>query len=394
MTTAIPPVWASNTNYSAGPDTGSETKTDPASAANGFIRGVIAAPQHVNFVLNQHSAAARRALTLAMCQPRFTGTYSARVSDHRVAVATSHNAVQLATVALLDAETYRANDYGLRVSGTGGASALASITSAVSGAARRASDGRLVVIGTGGNRNCYSDDDGNTWTAGNDLGGSGIDIVHSTPYARFMATYSGHARYSSDGITWTDVVLAGVGATTRKGMGLLANGDVVVGTANNTIALKLSPDGGTTWNATGAPSDNFHNSYAIAGAGLASDYVYLFGPNTAGTQYECWRSADGNTWAQIATIPASMALPVVSSGTDLLQCPDTGVLYAIVHGGAGFTGILASPDQGVTWTDAINIYLGLVGARGSYGVFGGRLVMSLSINTTQDGIFMTDGLGR
>jgi hypothetical protein len=45
--------WATSANYSAGPDVGTPTKVDPASVANGFIKGVIAAPQHVNYLFAQ-----------------------------------------------------------------------------------------------------------------------------------------------------------------------------------------------------------------------------------------------------------------------------------------------------------------------------------------------------
>lgn len=44
--------WATNTNFSTGPDAGTPTKVDPASTANGFINGTIAAAQHVNFLFN------------------------------------------------------------------------------------------------------------------------------------------------------------------------------------------------------------------------------------------------------------------------------------------------------------------------------------------------------
>lgn len=44
--------WATNALYSTGPDAGSSTKVDPASTANGFINGTIAAAQHVNFLFN------------------------------------------------------------------------------------------------------------------------------------------------------------------------------------------------------------------------------------------------------------------------------------------------------------------------------------------------------
>jgi hypothetical protein len=52
MTLNALPAWANNLNYSTGPDTGTPTKVDPASAANGFIKGVVAAPQHVNYLLH------------------------------------------------------------------------------------------------------------------------------------------------------------------------------------------------------------------------------------------------------------------------------------------------------------------------------------------------------
>lgn len=44
--------WATNTNYSTGPDTGTATKIDPASTANGFVNGTIAAAQHINFLFD------------------------------------------------------------------------------------------------------------------------------------------------------------------------------------------------------------------------------------------------------------------------------------------------------------------------------------------------------
>jgi hypothetical protein len=51
MTLNALPGWATNTNYSTGPDSGTPTKVDPSSAANGFISEVVAAPQHVNYLI-------------------------------------------------------------------------------------------------------------------------------------------------------------------------------------------------------------------------------------------------------------------------------------------------------------------------------------------------------
>jgi hypothetical protein len=49
--------WATNANYSAGPDVGTPTKVNPASTANGFVAGTIAAPQHINFLFDAVSDA-------------------------------------------------------------------------------------------------------------------------------------------------------------------------------------------------------------------------------------------------------------------------------------------------------------------------------------------------
>jgi hypothetical protein len=44
--------WATLANYGTGPDVGTPTKVDPASATNGFIAGTVIAPQHVNFLFD------------------------------------------------------------------------------------------------------------------------------------------------------------------------------------------------------------------------------------------------------------------------------------------------------------------------------------------------------
>lgn len=44
--------FATLTNYNTGPDNGTPTKVDPASATNGFVGGTVIAPQHVNFLIN------------------------------------------------------------------------------------------------------------------------------------------------------------------------------------------------------------------------------------------------------------------------------------------------------------------------------------------------------
>src|SRR6185369_12000748 len=156
----IPPEWASNANYSAGPDTGTATKVDPASAANGYIRGVAAAAQAVNYELNLCTRADRRALQIACLQLRRVDLEGTAITD----TAESMGAVQrnqgTPIVAVKTAQAFGIGDAArFTVQGV-----PASITSAVVDAA---TDGtRIIALGAGGNHNTFSDDDGVTWTAG------------------------------------------------------------------------------------------------------------------------------------------------------------------------------------------------------------------------------------
>ena len=54
--------WATNANYSTGPDAGTPTKVDPSSTANGFINGTIAAAQHINFLYSDVGAEMAKAI--------------------------------------------------------------------------------------------------------------------------------------------------------------------------------------------------------------------------------------------------------------------------------------------------------------------------------------------
>ncbi len=96
--------WATNASYSVGPDTGTATKVDPASAANGFIRGTVIAPQHVNFLLNAIEVALAKALdginggTYAMTAPLIlTGTGPLRADNIDV-----EDTMQIRATAALD----------------------------------------------------------------------------------------------------------------------------------------------------------------------------------------------------------------------------------------------------------------------------------------------------
>lgn len=380
----LPRLWATNDNYAAGPDAGTPTKVDPASDADGFIRGVIAAPQHVNYHLSQLTRNERRMVQHLLCQLRPVGR-STDDSSERTAVISlgytsgAHRGALVCNLDSVGVQTIVDGLPGVAHLAFGGP--LTSITSDVSGAARDPVSGRIVVIGTGGNRNCYSDDQGGTWTAGGDLGGSGVDIIWNPTYSRFQATYSGHARYSADATSWTDNALAGVGALTglRRGIALLPNGDTVVGTASNPLTLKKSPNGGTSWSSTGSPADTFHSGFALAGAGL--DYAYFVGFRHTDHAFECYRSADGNVWTSVATIaPSTGGLLAAPVAPYIQQCPDTGVLFlAAADSTAGeFFGLMASLDQGETWTDMLSIRgTGLPSAlltSDGWGVAGGRVI--------------------
>jgi hypothetical protein len=376
MTTSLqlPRPWATNVNYSSGPDTGTPTKVDPASDANGFISGSVASAAHVNYHVAQLTRAARRALALKLCKPRRLGLTSDQAGG--IGVCSIGRGLPAIVGNGHSAGVPRAFDGDINLGGV-----VASITGAVNGAAVNGSS-RIVLVGGGGNRSCFSDNGGTAWSAGGDLGGTGLDVIYNSTFSRFQAGYSGHMRYSSDATAWTDVVVAGY---LGKGIGLssVPNGRVtVVQTGVSPVTASKSANGGTSWAAAGTIANAASiTAGSVGGAGL--DNIYHAGVLSGGS-IQISSTPDGVTWTVVNTLA-----PVASNNYTaalIRQCPDTGVLFLLTGLATGTVAILASLDGGATWTEQV---YAPVTAAACYGVAHGRIFI---LNAAGE-LFASDGAG-
>jgi hypothetical protein len=395
MTTSVkhPTRWATNTNYGSGPDIGTETKINPATADNGFINGVGAAAQHVNYVLQAQGSAARRALTLALCMPRKLDVTLDNTTGAMAAVCPAAN-LPIIVGNHHAAGTPLLADAGIVFE----AGAVASLTGGVQGAAFDPSGERVLLVGSGGNRCCFSDDLGISWSAGGDLGASGLDLIWNPTYSRFVALTSGSIKYSSNGAAWTAVAVAGAGGF---GIGLLPNGNMLTATGTTPTAFSLSTNGGTSWGAAGGTVPNAASAVTrgeSCGAGL--DYVYHLTRLNDGT-LRVARTSDGATWTETATItpPVGYDLGNGEGEHAIRQCANTGALWvvALLESAVSFKteAIYCSLDQGNTWSEPVLFGTSAGGFLhlGSVSAAGGRLIMAPSGAAAGGALYATDGVG-
>lgn len=343
----------------------SGTKTDPgaAAAATGFVAGNPVSSASHNYVLNSASLSSREAFRRA-CYPRLlldtddTSEYFAVTSQdigpHKQLVLCNLNSTG---VSLLK---------GARVR-TGGA--VASLTASVRAAARNPSTGRLVAVGSGGNHNCTSTDGGANWSAGGALGGVGLELLWNPIHSRFQAIIAGNARYSTDAASWTNVAVAGANA---QGMGLLANGNVIIVPNTTSANVVVSTNGGTSWtSSTGVPfpeSGNYVNNGHVGGRGQS--VVFHAGLHNDGT-IRITTSPDGATWTLASVINPTLTFANASvADIRISQCVDTGLLVVSCDTNSGIA-MYASIDNGLTWSDMIT--LDIAACRG-IDVAGGRIV--------------------
>jgi hypothetical protein len=413
MTIAFPvavPDWASNANYATGPDIATPTKIDPGAAANGFIKGVVAAPQHVNYALNlmttgynQHTAAVRRMLQVAALQLRPISNQTANVPADTSAIMAAVQvdpALASSRVLLIKSGTigvYRAFDNELTSHGT-----VASITSAVKAAATNGS--RVAVIGTGGNLCAYSDDGGDTWTAGAaGIGGAVEHLVWMPPNAlsgggsRFLSGGSGTgSAYRSVNAA---VVWGALGSSFPAVLGLAVLGGA---TANAGYCVCLGASGvqprfavlvdggnGASFNGTQTPPNaaTAEEPGSIAGAPLVAGVgsaVYHVMRCNAGARLRTAYTTDGSTWTAAAVIEAPGA--AFSAAPRLMLCQSTGLMVIAAALSTGAVALYASVDF-VTWLGPTLVRPGAAGLT-QFAVAGGRLFMA------RDALFHgSDGIG-
>lgn len=380
MTTSLrmPPDWANNDLYSSGVDTGTATKIDPASDANGFIRGTAISAQAVNFLVNRLSTASRRSLAIQLCKPRVipgltlsaTGTVAAvSIGRGKPAILGNANAGGVPRVA--------DGDYNL-----GGV--IASITAGVFGGAfnpAAGAAGRIVLVGANGNRSTYSDDEGGTWSAGGNLGGTGTDCIWNTTYSRFQAGRSGNLNFSTDATAWTGVAVAGY---IGRGIAMLPNGNTYVLTGDAPVTGSFSTNGGTSWSAMGGlpPSiADYGDRGSICGAGI--DYIYHVATRVSNGNLQVSRSSDGSTWVETAEVSKVNGLTFANAPI-IRQCPDTGALF--MSGYNGYTTcIYASLDQGVNWTEPLFCSLSFSAIQAAHG--------RVFICDSAGALYASDGIG-
>lgn len=188
------------------------TKVDPgaAGALQGFVPGLPIAAQHNNHVFNAYSCAIRRDLATKLCVLR------ARRPDGLTYISTDTNELCGVVSAsssglILIAKGDRSVTIGDGDNVMSGAGAMAGTTSNVLAAARNGT--RIVVVGTGGNRNAFTTDDGETWTEGGalTLGHTANAIIWNNAHGRFITSrLTGQAgalsiHHSTNGVAWAEV---------------------------------------------------------------------------------------------------------------------------------------------------------------------------------------------
>jgi hypothetical protein len=386
------PDFASNSTYVGPlPEPSEEYEDGPtkvamtgAQRANGFIPDQPIAAEHLNYELNaltagstshaaliaelQHMAkAAALRLRLTGTNLPFTDAADSMAVIGSIAIHRGILAVKVGTN-----DTHVVNDGD---NGNSNIGAVVSITSDVCGIARNGS--RLVLIGTGGNRCCFSTNEGSSWSAGSDLGATPQAIIYNATHARFMVTFAAGVNVAQDvngASTWASV---SSGLTSAQGgIAHLSNGTAVVCGLDGSgdVDFARSTDGGGTWSTAGGTVPNAAD-YNEAGwvVGNGGTTLYHAGRALSGTQLRICSSTDGLTWTLVATL-----LPAASSTFDLAPriflCPDTGLLVVVCYQ-THSDGAYASRDGGATWIGPA-FYQNF--SMSAYGVARGRLLATRS----------------
>ncbi len=374
----LPQPWATSTNYSSGPDTGTPTKVDPASTANGFIRGTAAAAQHVNFNLHPLAETTRRTFTTGCLALRLLDT------DEQDDLTAGLGVAQVAAsvpVVLIKASTSGV----LRVLGAGAVNggAVAGFTDTVKQAARVSTT--IVAVGAGGTENGRTSDNGVGWTAGGATGliTEPVSIAGDGTQFCLVSAVGGSAH--GTGATWTvgtigdDVsdVVTGGGITSVAGItGVFC----AVGLEAGDPAFARSVDHGVLWTAAAGtvPNAATHTDAGwITSDGAAAFYHAGY---RASVTCDIATSATGSTWTGLATLTSALTI----SGVKLMHCDRTDLLVVAMQHSTNVE-VRASTDAGATWSEPEYLQ-GFVLA--GLGVAGGRLFGSKGAR-----LYASDGVG-
>lgn len=255
-------------------------------------------------------------------------------------------------------------------SGHGGIGTVTSITSLVTDAA--AAPGRTVVIGTGGNRCCFSTNNGSTWTAGSDLGATPDRIIWNATHSRFLVSFAAGVDVAQDAdaaSTWTN---ASTGlASAQGGLANFSNGDTLACGLDGAgeVAIARSTNGGTSWAATNTvpnPGDYVDSGW-IDGNGGSTIYHVGY----TGTELRVCSTDSTMNWALKA---AFSPLLTITSKPRILVDNFFNVLVVLYTFGSG-TVAQVSRDGGLTWSQRA-FYK--IRALNSFALVQGRLFSSVS----------------
>lgn len=258
-------------------------------------------------------------------------------------------------------------------SGHGGIGTITSITSLVTDIA--VTTGRTVVIGTGGNRCCFSTNFGSTWTAGSDLGATPDRIIYNTPKSVFMVSFAAGVNVAQDvdaASVWTNAATTLTSA--QGGLANFSNGDALACglDAGNAVAMSRSTNGGVSWAiATTVPNpSDYANSGWIDGNGGAK--IYHIGELTAlpGTCRVCSTDSTLN-WQLVSTISFGITL----TGKPRILVDNFFNVVVALGAGTSSTVALVSRDGGVTWSSRAFYKIRALNA---FGLAQGRLFSSVS----------------
>jgi hypothetical protein len=399
MSISIPREWASSELYTGGSAIGTDTKEDPgvAISAEGFVPGRAGA-QHVNYVLNQLTKTPKRQLGIAnlrLREMRLSGTTIDDTGNSMAAWHGSHpNARGLNTLALKCNSTGILKTYDCDYHSLAGT--LVSITSLVTDVADdRQSSPRIVAVGTGGNNNCFSVDQGQTWTAGGAIGGVPQSIVYDEVNSRFLCNRSTGAlvHFSTDATSWSSASTSL--DSTQSGMAVLSSGRVIVCGIDGGLFPKFSKstNGGTSWSDTTGTVDVASLTPENAGwvAGNGGDTIWHVFAFFGGTKLRLSASTDGDTWTTVRDItldddgfPFAAAIP--DDKVRLLVCQNTGLMVILCPNtdNAVNTLAIASTDEGLTWSSPM-VFPGTTMA--AFGIANGKLFFTRGAQ-----VFQSDGI--
>jgi hypothetical protein len=226
---------------------------------------------------------------------------------------------------------------------------VASISSLVTDAA--SSSSRILVIGTGGNRCSYSDDDGANWSAGGDLGATPTRLVWNSVKSKFIATVGTGIKYGTNGTSWSSGTTPSTEAA--AGLAVATNGNTFG--INSLFSFRKSTDGGATWTTVvGAPPSVGTLDDSGSLAGMPGFSTFHAGRHSSGASLIVSKNADGTgtgVWTTVATFTPPSGT-TFNARPRIMLCPHYGLVVVVAplsDGSAAIYGAFPETLDGDAW---------------------------------------------